>query len=386
MLKSTRDTMLSAVAGAVIGLAAWGHGPALLLLSTAVVPLWAVQPTRTRAGAVVLGYYLAAAHGLPIGAATYYGAGAVLVPLAMWLGTSLLQALAWAALWARRGWWWRVPALMVVSVVPPLGLIGWTHPITAAGELFPGLGWAGLGAVVLAMVLACYPGRRLVLPLAFLLLVLSLVANNIPPAGAPRWIVAHSTHLGGAGAGGRDFVADYAANMELINQAQAHTESIQLYPESVAGVWSDATAELWHDTAAQLAATGRTVIVGAEMPLGDGRTANGLVMLGQHQGRFVQRVPVPATMWRPWADDGTQADVFGPGVWVINGHRAAVLICYEQVIGWPVLASMSAGADVIIGAANVYWANGTNIPAIQRDSVRAWGRLFGVPVITATNS
>jgi apolipoprotein N-acyltransferase len=62
-----------------------------------------------------------------------------------------------------------------------------------------------------------------------------------------------------------------------------------------------------------------------------------------------------------------------------------MLICYEQILVWPVLASMSQHPTVLIGAANDHWAAGTPIPRFQHSAVRAWSRLFAIPYLSAVN-
>jgi apolipoprotein N-acyltransferase len=69
----------------------------------------------------------------------------------------------------------------------------------------------------------------------------------------------------------------------------------------------------------------------------------------------------------------------------VAGYRAAPLICYEQLIIWPVLQSMALNADIIVAIANGWWTGGSNITAIQRASVTAWAKLFDVPLVIAFN-
>jgi hypothetical protein len=57
------------------------------------------------------------------------------------------------------------------------------------------------------------------------------------------------------------------------------------------------------------------------------------------------------TMWRPWASDGTHAYRFKDPVMDVADERAAVLICYEQVIVWPILFSMADRPTVVVAIA-----------------------------------
>ena len=41
---------------------------------------------------------------------------------------------------------------------------------------------------------------------------------------------------------------------------------------------------------------------------------------------------------------------------------------------------------IVIAIANQFWIVGTAIPEVQRNTVRAWARLFHVPVVFAFNT
>lgn len=386
-LKDAAAVFLSTSAAWFIGTVSWGSGglPALAL-APAVVPLWAAQPDRLRAWMVMFGYYLAAGRGLPSGAANFFGSQVPIgQPIAMWVLASALLAAAWAIAWGRAGHVWRVPMALAITIVPPLGIIGWTNPVTAAGVYFPGLGWAGLAIMAGLMAAFCY--RRSRLGAVLILSLAGMLAAEREPPNAPGWIKAQQTRFGGSGHGGRDFVLDYEANVKMIGRARASVATIQLYPEGVAGQWGSTTQDLWAPALQELAAQGRSVLLGVEVPAeGTQRYRNALVLAGSESGMFTQRVPVPVSMWRPWADDGAESDLFGDGIGMLHGQRVAVLICYEQGIVWPMLISQASRPSLLIGASNTYWAKGTSIPSIQTASMTAWSYLFGTPLVMAFNN
>ena len=381
--KALAPTLVAVPLAGAIGAAAWGSSLAALALAPLAVSLWATRTTRLAAWLVVLAYYLAAARGLPFGAARFFGNDTPAIFSALlWFCASLALSAPWACLWARQGYYWRVPLALVLCTVPPVGLVGWANPATAAGVFFPALGWLGLVAMVAALAALCYWPTRVGAALA----VAALAGAVVSSPAAPSWIQAHQTTYGGSGGAGRDFMRDYAANQSMIELAVSSKAPFVLFPETVAGLWTPATAELWEDAAAHLRATGRTALVGAEVPIeGTGRTRNALVFVGHHSGELVQRIPVPVSMWKPWADAGTEANLFGDGIGQVNGKRAAVLVCYEQLLVWPMLLSQAAGPEIVIGAANDYWAAETSIPGIQTMTLRAWSRLFSVPLVVAVN-
>jgi len=90
-------------------------------------------------------------------------------------------------------------------------------------------------------------------------------------------------------------------------------------------------------------------------------------------------------MWKPFANDGVPINVFGPGTIPVQNERAAVLICYEQLLVWPFLSSAFERPTILITAANDYWAKRTPIPKIQSASSSSLARLFGLPVLSAVN-
>ena len=75
----------------------------------------------------------------------------------------------------------------------------------------------------------------------------------------------------------------------------------------------------------------------------------------------------------------------GPGPIEIAGQRIAFLICYEQLLVLPVLLSAMDRPTLIVGMANQYWVRETTIPAAQRASLKAWSRLFALPLLIAEN-
>jgi apolipoprotein N-acyltransferase len=69
----------------------------------------------------------------------------------------------------------------------------------------------------------------------------------------------------------------------------------------------------------------------------------------------------------------------------MDGLRVGYLICYEQLLVWPALSLFHQHVQVLLAPANDWWAEGTDIPAIQRASAKAWGSFLGVPVLFAVN-
>jgi apolipoprotein N-acyltransferase len=91
-------------------------------------------------------------------------------------------------------------------------------------------------------------------------------------------------------------------------------------------------------------------------------------------------------MWQPVGNRGVPLRVNSPGVVTIDGQRAAILICYEQILTYPFLAAMLEHPSVVVGISNMYWFADTTISRYQASALRAWTKLFRLPYLLAVNS
>ena len=163
-----------------------------------------------------------------------------------------------------------------------------------------------------------------------------------------------------------------------------------LFPEAVAGRWNRTTAALWEEPSAHLANHGATVLFGAELFADQCEESERydavIVAVGSESGvLYRQRFPMPVSMWRPLCASSARIHWLESGVSILHGRKVAALVCYEQVLTWPVLISMIHQPEIIIAPANAWWSRNTSIPGIQHNVLAAWARLFHIPVITAFN-
>ncbi|WP_233138000.1 conjugal transfer protein TraB [Agrobacterium vaccinii] len=389
--------MLIAVSVAC-GWTAWsGH---VLALPVAVLfpALWAMSPSRLTAGLVSVGYFLAASRGLPQGVANFYAAD--LWPgLLLWTSASLSFAGVHAALWKARpegkspgdgrtgmATAARYLAAAMLLGLPPFGITGWAHPLTATGVLFPGWGWWGLVAMTagLAMMTSRYwPATTIVLGGLWLWSAASWTSPDIPEG----WMgvdLEQGQNLG------RDGSLDYHRDLiATVGAAAGEKTRFIVLPESALGFWTPTVAKLW---SRGLRGSELTVIAGAAV-INTGGYDNVMVTVSADEARILyrERMPVPVSMWQPWRawsgqGGGARANLFSNPVVQSDGQKLAALICYEQLLLWPVLQSMLHSPTAIVAPGNGWWAAGTSIVAIQNVSVIAWAKLFGLPVVTAFNT
>jgi predicted amidohydrolase len=171
------------------------------------------------------------------------------------------------------------------------------------------------------------------------------------------------------------------------NIAESNEKTI-LLPETIAGRLNKTGMKLWSDEI-QKSLPGKAVIFGAELPTDDGRKYDNALLVA-HNGKIAytrQRIPVPYSMYKgPFARTGANLRLWECGILPLpDGRKAAVIVCYEAFLTWPLLVSMTQKPGVIISTANLWWCRETSLPDAQKTAVSLWALLFGVPAVSALN-
>src|SRR5713226_5314728 len=147
----------------------------------AVIPFSLVAPllvyhtkSRKHAYASMFSYYAAASWPLIPGARAFFGVqGTPLIGLLLCLAAAALLALPWGLLFMRerRKAALSIPLCVLLTAIPPLGIIGWASPLLSAGVLFPGSKWFGLALVLVFLSLFRFKPAQSLLGLALCALV-----------------------------------------------------------------------------------------------------------------------------------------------------------------------------------------------------------------------
>lgn len=372
------------VAGGIFTGAVGWSGHALGLAAGMIFPaLWAFSPSRGVAALVALAHFLAASCGLPVGTSIFFGSD-MAMGLALWFAASLMFVSVHAGAWTAKTGWQRPVRYGIAALlmsVPPFGITGWASPVTAAGVLFPGCGWFGLAAtaaILLTMTTRLWPVAAIVLAGSFAW----AVVHWTPPRAPEGWQGIDTSFQFNAAGQYADY-AQHMATIAMVKDAASQGAQIVVLPESALGIWTATTQRLW---ARELAGIEVTINGGAIVidPTG---YDNVMVEIDGAGGEVIyrERMPVPVSMWQPWTTGGAHAHFFANPVADFAGVRIAPLICYEQLIIWPVLQSMLFKPEVIVATGNGWWTGETNIVAIQKASAEAWASLFGLPLVLAFN-
>ncbi|MBV8361470.1 MAG: hypothetical protein JO189_26570 [Deltaproteobacteria bacterium] len=388
--------------------------------------IWMRQMSRQNCFLCVIAYYFAALHCLPIVSRNFFGPKAgFLQGLCLWLIAGVLLSLPWLWGWTRskEAILWRCPTVLLLSIIPPVGLIAWASPVTAAGLLFPATRFFGLALTLLLPALLIISAQRTVLIGTACVFICHACAGR-PPLPPRKWETV-DTRFGAIAHAPIDPIREYEAAETIQSRAVLSIARVIVFPEAVVSSWTETTDLFWQQTLAELSASGKTILVGATVPdvtansqasaaqignydftetiaaIRSIRTdaakpapamsfdsipyRNAVLIRGVETGEFHQRIPVPIGMWRPFSGGGVPLNLFGRGTVRINHERAAIVICYEQLLPWPVLTSMLERPTLLLGVANDCWVKGTAIARLQAVSVRAWARLFQIPALLATN-
>ena len=391
---------LGVVISALLGLAISSGSPVGLSASILAPVIWLRQNSRMSSWVSAMAYYVVALRDLTVVSRNFFGPeGGPFEGLILWLVGACLLSVPWLWAWSlsRTAAFWRCPIALLLSVVPPLGLIGFASPIAAAGMLFPTLGFVGLALTFCLPALLVNGGKFGFVLTAILVTLVHLVA--VPPPRSPADWEAVNTHFGAVGHGQVDWVRDYQVSRSIESQVFQSKAKVLVFPEAVAPGWIEAF----------LQGNRKTILIGAVKPRskssdlraelsalrGSGdmstpttwqRYENKLLVRGGQTGDFAQRVPIPIGMWRPFTETGVPLNLNGPGTIMVAGRCVAVVICYEQLVAWPVLASFLEKPSMIVAVSNNVWVTGTAIPSVERTAMVAWARLFNIPLLLAANT
>lgn len=382
------------------------------LLSLGLVLLVLLQDRRWTRYLVAFSYYASASVGLVRGVAVFFGAHAPWWEGAfLWLGSSALLAVGWA--FADRPWK-AILVLLFDALVPPIAFFDWVSPLSAAGVLCPDCSWLGLIFLFLSIPSFAQAFRGIWEALeessqpvlarlrqagigvlensrwAFFLF-FAVVMNILPGTKSlPSGWIGVTLQVGPRVP---DIIANMERNRKIVQEtiAQSRSAKVVLLPETLETAWA---GNLWAMQRAVPA--NQSWLVGLSVPKQVGILTDSIVKI-RHTGRpkvlFTSAFPVPVSMWHPWSrgtgyvasqNVGYEAAWWTPAR-TIDGVSTWANICYDQLLPFVWLEGLIQRPEVILLTNNEWWAKGTGIPEIQRNSSWTWARLMGAPVLESEN-
>jgi len=364
---SSKTVLMAGVVALIIGAVAWS-GHLFTLLALFGLPIVFNNMKGPAQRLTVLGcYYAASIWPVIPGATQFFGDDAGLHPLSiliLWLTSAVVLTLPWVWLFLapRLKAEWALPIGLCITALLPTGVV---NPLTVAGVLFPGLGWAGLIATI-TLFGTMSKSRVSSFLTAGMLTAICYVSHPGAPTISPIW-QGHDTELGGAELSKQTPMALYKAVVYVQETALDSNAQIQVFPEGIINHWTPAAEGFWQSTYSELRENHQSILFGVEenLPHLD-QYRNELLLRGQYTATFQQRVPIPYAMWRPWDNIGVPIHYFGPSILSVGPRRAAPIICYEQLLVAPMLLSAQQKPDVFLAIANDYWAKTPTFPISNR--------------------
>lgn len=374
-----------ALSGTAIGLLSWHLGVAAFLIFLA--PAWRAAKTRVSTFYLFLAYYLVGASDVPAVFQAFFGHGKFL-GFAIWIVHGVILAAPYALL--RKFGAPGLVAALLITALPPLGLLGWLSPMLAAGALFPGdgvIGYVGILVIMAALAAETISRRR-----RFLILVPMLVAtvyvnmNYEAPQASPLWFGQNTD----SGDYPKDSVEGFARQQELMQKVTGALNGgakLIVLPEGAVGEWLDASEYWWADVISLAKQKDATLMIGGYVRQPNGRWKNAVVIRGADNEISGARIPMPAGLWKPFLPNSFEVDIFSSGLVGVQGKQVSVSVCYEDLLLWPALWSFVSGDPTeIVSVANNWFGDGLNEPKIQAAAIGLQARLYGIPLIRALNS
>ena len=374
--------------GIATGIIAWHfYLPAAIFLPV----IWVKTPSKKAAWLVGLGYHLAASKGLIFGVPVFFDS-TIFYGVFLWAVAGLIQSLPYYLFFYVRNPYLSIVFLLISLILPPVGIVGWANPLTGAGLIFPGTGFAGLFLSLVLIFLAVWLLRKKNTWAFCLLIATVLLLPGIlkPPDVRDDSFKGVSTHYTGNPANiGDQFYRDYQKFTQIYGDYRQTDFKVLALPEASAGIWFDSTKDLWGRWQKNLK-NDQSIIIPTLLPVSSQgmETYNALIEMKKDGFTvlYKARQSVPVAMWNPWSKDNVKNNWFDDPVFEVAGKKETALICYEAYLTWPILQSFLSGdPEIIFFVANHWWSKNTSLLRIQEKCVSAWARLFNARLISTVN-
>lgn len=326
--------------------------------------------TRKQAFLIAALYHMGATDSLALAAGRFYG-DQVFFGVGIWALGNIVNGALYATVWHKNPSvrLFTIPLGVIVTALPPFGVLGWANPLTSAGIIFPGSGLAGFAYLTGVYFCLAANARRFLT--VFAAIAVWCIATFKTTSDSS--IAGISTEFDKTDDAG---LKDYRRQTDLQQVVRRKDSQIVLVPEGVVtGGWTEVGRRLWAEES-------RHVLLGADLKK---EPQENIIVDTKSGDIYRQRQPIPFSMWRPFDSTGYAAHWFQNPVMNVADKKLAPLVCYEGFLVWPVVHSYVSGASYIIATGNYWWAGKDEIPIIHDSIIKSWSRLFSMPYTMAVN-
>lgn len=373
-------------AGGIIGYFSWSTLPDMVILSTLMFYIYFFVSRKSILFIVVLTYYIVPSYGLFTGLINFYDLDYA-ISFFFWVTSSLIATLPWILFWNRdiKKKLYLFPILLIISIIPPVGLVSYINPILSSAVIYPSVGFMGIFLYII-----------------MLYVTIILYISNF--RGSIKWVVLNglisisiwlNTQENNEMLGNKLYalntqyvfknnttIDEYKRQKNLLKRIHTLKQDTILLPEHILGTFTGSSMIIWNRLPQN-----KTIYAGATILVeGTDKYENVLMEISQNGYRvlYKQRVPVPFEMWKPFSSDGAQASLISE-LSIINGKKVGVFICYEQYLTYPFIDTMLRKPDYILGISNLWWLEDRILRRIQNNTLFLWAKLFGVPYYYSVN-
>lgn len=385
------------ILGLVIGFLSWGEGrnPTFAIF----IPFIWTLVFQTRLNAMlILGYYFSAIRSVAYAAFGYYFESQyyVAIGIVLWLCMSIMIAIPWmltSLLFAKYKLQTpihRVMAFvvaMILTMIPPFGIIGVANPLLALGWFMPGWGWWAFVVCFMSMTLFLQVRYQAQLIVLLIIPALWLLPHQDESHVRYKDIESVSTTWGRP-----NTMDDIIDRLFMIHDYAkvAAKKGIRtvIYPEGILADWKDAYQFTWRTEIESVAKKFNVnIAVGIDEEIGVKRYENAIKMSSSSGVIARARQNIPANMQLPFTKTGFNSDWTRSTQINIGGHQAMIVFCYEEhLLGLLLMGMVDRKPDVMISVLNSWWAKDEEITrVVQRTHAESFARLFGIPLIRAEN-
>ena len=373
--------------GSFIGYISWNLSIENVRFSIMIFISYMILNDRKKLLFLIVFYRLFASYGILFGLIDFKVSGYI-ISFLLWIISAFITSLPFLILWSKNIWLrlLLLPIAITLTILPPIGLIDGIDPISSAGLFWSGYGYMGLLYHIIAIEfisLCIYLAIKKIFYrylVAFILLFISgLVIHNKSNVYEGN-LYAYQTFY--------DQLYDTKIKSiyrqkQLLRQINHISIDKIILPENILGDFIDSDMSIWKQLKSD-----KVVYAGAHISNNKKKCYDNVVIKITKRGYktvYIQRIPVPIAMWKPYSDRGACMHLGDIQISNIDGIDSMILICYEIYIPYIYLSTFKKQPKLVIGLSNLWWSHTPSIRQIQKYSIDLWSRLFGVSYILSSN-
>jgi len=338
--------------------------------------------SRLFAWFTLFAWHIGAGSAIPSGWAQFFGNDFGWIAWVIWAAIASTPALFFPTKFAPY-------ALAAGSVMTALTPIGMMNPLLASTVFWPAGGWLAIALAIGILILPSIKSEK-----AFVLIGIIIIAFGIfmnarydakdrrPPATTHAITTYEGRHSNLA-------INWFGRQGRISRQAKDDIESgakLVVTPEGTVDKWDVWAAAVWRHAKSAAAEKGSMLLVGVYVEQ-NGRWQDGLLDIVNNK-LYSASVPMPISMWNPFGKEHYPLALENlPKLIETPVGKAAYIICYEEMLIWPLAVKAGfSSPDFIISAANQWFTTGESGTAeSQKRSFDFQTRLWGLPAIRAVN-